>query len=389
MSSMLTFHENPPLSLYIHLPWCVKKCPYCDFNSHEFSKAGIEEDAYVEALIRDMETELPRIWGRTITSVFIGGGTPSLFSTEALDKLLSAIRARLNIYPDIEITLEANPGTAEAEKFLGYRELGINRLSIGVQSFNNRNLKALGRIHDANEALHAIELARNAGFDNFNIDLMFGLPEQKVDDAISDLEIAIEQSPTHISWYQLTIEPNTVFYSRPPKVPSDDDSWLMQQQGQKYLQQNKYMQYEISAYAKANKVSEHNMNYWEFGDYVGIGAGAHGKITHVADGIVERYTRHKIPERYMELAGKESVITESRKLNRNDLSLEFMMNVLRLTEGVPANLFLQRTGMPINIIESELTDAVDRKLIDWQLNKIKPSVDGQRYLNELLEIFVK
>ncbi len=389
MASLLTLHENPPLSLYLHLPWCVKKCPYCDFNSHELTPSGDDEDTYINALIRDLEAELPRIWGRTITSVFIGGGTPSLFSVESLDKLLSAIRARLNIHSGIEITLEANPGTAEAEKFRGYRETGINRLSIGVQSFNDGNLKALGRIHNANEALHAIELGKEAGFDNFNIDLMFGLPEQTIDNALHDLEVAVAQSPTHISWYQLTIEPNTVFYSKPPDIPSDDETWLIQEQGQIFLQENHYKQYEISAYAKDKHIALHNMNYWEFGDYLGIGAGAHGKITNVAEGKIERFARHRIPKRYCELAGQESVIVETRKLGRNDLPLEFMMNVLRLTEGVPENLFLQRTGIPLKAVEKELLLAVERKLLDWQLDKLKASLKGQRYLNELLEMFVK
>jgi oxygen-independent coproporphyrinogen-3 oxidase len=385
---MLTFNEAIPLSLYIHLPWCVKKCPYCDFNSHEFSSSTSDEDAYIEALIKDLETELPRIWGRTITSVFIGGGTPSLFSVAAIGKLMSAIRARLNIYPEIEITLEANPGTAEAEKFCGYKDAGINRLSIGVQSFNDKYLKSLGRIHDAKEALHAINLAKTAGFENFNIDLMFGLPKQSIDDSIMDLKIAVEQLPTHLSWYQLTIEPNTVFYSKPPVIPTDDESWLMQEQGQSFLEDNEYRQYEISAYAKDNIVSIHNTNYWQFGDYLGIGAGAHGKITNAAEGKIERFTRHKIPKRYIELAAKDSAIVETRKLNRDELSLEFMMNAMRLSEGVPANLFLDRTGLPLKKIEKELLFAAERGLVDWQINNLKPTNKGQRYLNELLEMFV-
>jgi len=389
MASLLTLHENPPLSLYIHLPWCVKKCPYCDFNSHEFSSSEIDEEAYINALIVDLETELPRIWGRTITSVFIGGGTPSLFSVESINKLLSALRARLNISSGIEITLEANPGTAEAEKFRGYRDAGINRLSIGVQSFNDNNLKALGRIHDASEAQRAIEYAQAAGYENFNLDLMFGLPGQTIEDALDDLKVAVALSPTHISWYQLTIEPNTVFYSKPPRVPSDDDTWLMQEQGQLLLAENNYKQYEISAYAKEKQVALHNVNYWEFGDYLGIGAGAHGKITNVAEGKIERFTRHKIPQRYMELAASESVVTEIRELKRNDLPLEFMMNAMRLKEGVPANLFLQRTGIPLKVMEKELLIAVERKLLDWQLNDLRPTIKGQRYLNELLEMFVK
>jgi putative oxygen-independent coproporphyrinogen III oxidase len=385
---MLDFKEAIPLSLYIHLPWCVRKCPYCDFNSHEV-KNDLNEQAYIDALIRDIDFELPRIWGRQILSVFIGGGTPSLFSADAMEQLLSALRARFNIAPGIEITLEANPGTAEAEKFKAYREAGINRLSIGVQSFNDKYLKTLGRIHNSNEALNAIEMAKSAGFDNFNIDLMFALPNQTIDAAIKDIEIAVSQSPTHISWYQLTIEPNTVFYSKPPEIPSDDESWLMQEQGQTFLQENDYKQYEISAYAKDKQLALHNMNYWQFGDYLGVGAGAHGKITNIAEGKIERFARHKIPQRYMELAGKESVITEMRKLKRHDLPLEFMMNAMRLKEGVDANLFLQRTGLPLKIVEKELTMATEQELLEWSLNSLKPTTKGQRYLNEILEMFVK
>ena len=389
MTSLLTFHENPPLSLYIHLPWCVKKCPYCDFNSHEFSPSGLEEEQYIDALIRDLETELPRVWGRTIISVFIGGGTPSLFSPDALDKLLSAIRARLNIHPQIEITLEANPGTAEADKFSSYREIGINRLSLGVQSFNDENLKALGRIHDSAEAINAIELTKAAGFDDFNIDLMFGLPKQTINDALNDLEMAVKQLSTHISWYQLTIEPNTIFNSKPPTIPNEDELWAMQEQGQVFLQENNFKQYEISAYAKDKHTAVHNMNYWQFGDYIGIGAGAHGKITNVAEQKIERFTRHKIPKRYIELAGSDAVITETRVLNCDELTLEFMMNALRLTEGIPTHLFTDRTGLPLKSAEKELMLAEERGLIDWQMNELKPSLAGSRYLNELLELFVK
>ena len=388
MTSFLTFHQNPPLSLYVHLPWCVKKCPYCDFNSHETASLT-EEDAYIEAVIRDVETELPRIWGRTISSVFIGGGTPSLFSADAIEKLMSALRARLNIHPEREITMEANPGTAEAEKFKAYRQAGINRLSIGIQSFNDGHLKSLGRIHNSKEALRAIDLAKSAGFENINLDLMFALPEQSIDDALDDLKIAVEQIPTHISWYQLTIEPNTVFYSKPPKIPNDDDSFLMQEQGQAYLENNGYMQYEISAYAKDKATSLHNLNYWQFGDYLGIGAGAHGKITNVAQGKIERFVRHKIPKRYIELAGSDTVITETKTLNRNDLPLEFMMNAMRLKSGIDSSLFLQRTALPLKSIEKNLSLAAEAGLLDWQLDNIKPTQFGQRYLNDLLEMFVK
>lgn len=387
--TLLTFHENPPLSLYIHLPWCVKKCPYCDFNSHEFSPTGFEEENYIEALIRDLDSELPRIWGRTINTVFIGGGTPSLFSLESLDKLLSAIRARLNIHPAIEITLEANPGTAEAEKFRGFREIGINRLSLGVQSFDDKHLKSLGRIHDAAQAHHAIELAQDAGFENYNIDLMFGLPGQSINEALGDLDKAVSHTPTHISWYQLTIEPNTVFNSRPPTLPNDDDIWSMQEQGQSFLETKGFKQYEISAYAKDKHPALHNLNYWQFGDYLGIGAGAHGKITNVAERKIERYTRHKIPKRYIDLAGTDAVITETRVLKQDELALEFVMNAFRLIEGVPTHLFSDRTGLPLKSAERELLLAEERELIEWQLNELRPSLKGIRYLNELLEIFVK
>lgn len=387
--SLLTFHENPPLSLYIHLPWCVKKCPYCDFNSHEFEDKGFAEDEYIEALIRDIELELPRIWGRTINTVFIGGGTPSLFSVAAMDKLISAIRARLNIHPAIEITLEANPGTAEAEKFRGFKEVGINRLSIGVQSFNDSQLKALGRIHNGAQALNAIALAKNAGFDNVNIDLMFGLPEQTIAAALSDLEQAVRQQPAHISWYQLTIEPNTIFNSKPPTLPDDDDIWAMHKEGKKYLNDNGFKQYEISAYAREKSMALHNINYWEFGDYIGIGAGAHGKITNVAEQKIERYSRHKIPKRYIELAGSEAVITESRSLRRSELPLEFMMNALRLIEGVPSHLFSERTGLLLKSAEKELKMAEEQGLLDWQLDSLTPTEKGLRYLNDLLQIFVK
>lgn len=387
--SLLTFHINPPLSLYIHLPWCVKKCPYCDFNSHEISTSALEEEHYIDAVIRDLESELPRIWGRTIISIFIGGGTPSLFSPQSLDKLLSAVRARLNFRPDLEITLEANPGTAEAEKFRGFREAGINRLSLGVQSFNDQHLKVLGRIHDSSEALHAIELTKAAGFENFNIDLMFGLPGQTINQALNDLEIAVKHTPTHLSWYQLTIEPNTVFNAKPPLLPNDDDIWSMQEQGQSFLEGEGYKQYEISAYSKDKQVSLHNMNYWQFGDYLGIGAGAHGKITNVAESKVERFTRHKIPKRYMELVNAGTAVTETKVVNYDELPLEFMMNALRLKEGVPSYLFSERTGLLLKSVEKELALAEERGLLDWQLKQLKSTSKGLRYLNELLDLFVK
>ena len=386
---MLTLHQAPPLSLYIHLPWCIKKCPYCDFNSHEVPISGFDEKSYIDALINDLEIELHRIRGRTINSIFIGGGTPSLFLPESLDRLLSSIRARLNLNSNIEITLEANPGAVDAEKFLEYRAVGINRLSLGIQSFDNKSLALLGRIHNSNEARKAIELSKQSGFENFNLDLMFGLPNQTVDNALADLKQAVEQLPTHISWYQLTIEPNTVFSSNPPRLPNDDLVWSIQEQGQIFLQDNNFRQYEISAYARDNRVSIHNINYWQFGDYLGIGAGAHSKITNIVHGQIERFTRHKIPKRYIELAGYGDVITEKKVLTSDEIPLEFMMNALRLTDGVPISFFSERTGLPIKNIEKELRLAKKKGLLDWQKTELKPSFEGQRYLNELLQIFMR
>jgi len=388
MTSLLTFHENPPLSLYVHLPWCVRKCPYCDFNSHEAGHNALKEKVYVDALVRDLETELPQIWGRRINTIFIGGGTPSLFSAEAIDQLLAELRARLNFYPDIEITMEANPGTAEAEKFRAFRKSGINRLSIGVQSFDNEKLKQLGRIHDADEAKLAIQMAKSAGFAEINIDIMFGLPGQTIEQALSDLQTAIDHQPQHISWYQLTIEPNTVFYSKPPVLPEDDLIWEMQERGQELLAQHGYLQYEISAYAKKNHQCLHNLNYWQFGDYLGIGAGAHGKLTDVAAGTVTRKAKHRIPERFIELAGKDDVIGDRKILNRDDLKLEFMMNVLRLRDGVHPSLFLQHTGLPVSDIQSQLEAAEAKGLLEWNIQTLKPTTKGQRYLNDLLQLFM-
>lgn len=385
---MFDFKQNPPLSLYIHFPWCLQKCPYCDFNSHAIAAGEAPESAYIDALIRDLEFELPRIWGRRVISVFIGGGTPSLLSAEALDRLMSVLRSHLNIPSEIEITLEANPGAAEADRFAAYRQMGINRLSIGVQSFADEKLKRLGRIHDGDNAVNAIVMAQAAGFENINVDLMFGLPDQTQAEAISDLHIALEHKPSHISWYQLTIEPNTVFYKQPPVLPDDDDIWAMQQQGKVLLQESAFKQYEVSAYALAKKQSVHNTNYWQFGDYLGIGAGAHGKLTDVANGVICRFVRHRIPDSYMQKAGDEQVITQQTSLSRADVSLEFMMNALRLTEGIDTALFLQRTGLPISVIDAQLKDAEESGLLEWDINKLKATATGQRYLNDLLQLFM-
>ncbi len=364
----------------------MRKCPYCDFNSHENKQNHFPENQYVDALIRDLEFELPRIWGRTINTVFIGGGTPSLFSVDAMRTLMQALTSRLNLHPDIEITLEANPGTVEAGKFKGYREAGINRLSIGVQSFNDEKLSALGRIHDADEARVAIQIAQDAGFDNFNIDIMFGLPEQNIDQAMDDLQTAIAHKPTHISWYQLTMEPNTVFYSKPPRLPDDDSIWEMQLQGQKLLGDAGYKQYEVSAYAK--QPCQHNLNYWQFGDYLGIGAGAHGKITDASRNVVERSARVKLPESYMQKTGSEKAYASHASIDEGDMIFEFMLNALRLTDGFDTNLFSQRTGIPLEHINNILEDAKQQDLLDWQSDWIKPTEKGSRYLNNLMQLFL-
>lgn len=392
---MLDFKSNPPLSLYIHLPWCIKKCPYCDFNSHAIDKEAFphlyQENAYIDALILDIESELPRIWGRSIVSIFIGGGTPSLFSAEAIDRLMAALRSRLTFYHNTEVTMEANPGSAEADRFKAYRESGVNRLSIGVQSFDDKKLKALGRVHNSTEALNAVAMAKDAGFDEINIDLMFGLPDQSIDEALSDLEIAIELQPTHLSWYQLTIEPNTIFYSKPPVLPVDDLLWDIQQQGQIYISDKGFNQYEISAYARKgeNHQCQHNRNYWQFGDYLGVGAGAHGKLTHVAEGKIERYARHRIPDSYIGKVAQQNAIIETRLLTREELPLEFMMNALRLNEGFHPSLFTEHTGLLLNQIQKQMEEAEEKTLIELNIDKIKPTESGHRYLNDLLQLFMK
>lgn len=366
----------------------MKKCPYCDFNSHGTDGGEFPEQFYIDALIRDLKFESPRIRGRCITSIFIGGGTPSLFSASSLDKLLSAVRSHLSLATDIEITLEANPGTLESKRFESYRELGINRISIGVQSFNDSMLKQLGRIHDAQTASNAIELAKSAGFDRINIDLMYGLPGQSRQQALDDLAQGIEHHTSHLSWYQLTIEPNTQFYKTPPVLPEDDTVFDIQQAGKALLTQHGFIQYEISAYALPGDHCKHNHNYWEFGDYLGIGAGAHGKITSSDEDAIYRYARHRIPERYMELAGQDNVIVEQKGLTENDLVLEFMMNNLRLTDGFNETLFFERTGLSLELIEDRINQA---QLSGWLARNgtsIRPTSTGQNYLNDLLQTFL-
>ncbi|HEY3488312.1 MAG TPA: radical SAM family heme chaperone HemW [Gammaproteobacteria bacterium] len=385
---MLDLKTAPPLSLYVHIPWCVKKCPYCDFNSHVHA-GGLPQREYISALLQDLETELPDIWGRSILSVFIGGGTPSLFSGESIDNLLSGLRARLNLAPDIEITLEANPGTVEQQRFSEYRDCGVNRISIGVQSFNPAHLQKLGRIHDEREAAHAVTAAQKAGFDNINIDLMYGLPQQSLQQALADIETAIRLEPTHISHYQLTIEPNTAFFHRPPALPNDERIWTMQQQCQTLLQHAGYTQYEVSAYARSRRRCLHNLNYWQFGDYVGIGAGAHQKLTLLNKMVIQRRWKQRLPEQYLSSMMQKQHIEGQTEPTRGELEFEFMLNALRLTDGFEPALFYERTGIPLTAIAPTLELAEQRELLTWNHKLIKPTELGRRFLNELLLLFMQ
>lgn len=384
---MFNFSTLPPLSLYIHFPWCVQKCPYCDFNSHEL-KTSLNERVYIDALISDLEQELPLFWGRSISSIFMGGGTPSLFSPESIDRLLSSLRARLTFAPDIEITMEANPGTVEFGKFKEFSAAGINRLSIGIQSFSDEKLQSLGRIHGRKEAISAAELAHDAGFNSFNLDLMYGLPNQSLSQAVDDIETAIALEPKHLSHYQLTIEPNTFFHHQPPVTPDDDKLWEMQNACQDSLAKNGYKQYEISAYAKEGFKCQHNLNYWQFGDYLGIGAGAHGKLTNAPEQKITRSWKLKRPKDYLDNASTEKRIAGQKILTRDDAAFEFMMNALRLNNGFETEVFQQHVGLPISIIENPLQQAEEKGWISWDLKRIKPTETGRQFLNNLLELFM-
>jgi oxygen-independent coproporphyrinogen-3 oxidase len=375
----------PPLSLYIHVPWCVRKCPYCDFNSHA-APEQLPEDAYVQALLDDLDIELSLIQGRPLQSIFIGGGTPSLFSAQAIGQILQGVAARIPFADDIEITLEANPGTFELARFEGFRNAGVNRLSIGVQSFNAEHLQRLGRIHNPIEAFAAARAAVEI-FPRVNLDLMHGLPEQTPAEAMDDLQQALEINPGHLSWYQLTIEPNTEFHARPPSLPLDEALWDIQEQGQALLEKTGYRQYEISAYARPGQQARHNLNYWQFGDYIGIGAGAHGKLSRYEGGqlIIER--RHKLrqPKGYFDpalrLAGQEVIAADER-------AFEFMLNALRLTDGVRAELFRERTGLSLEHIEPLLQQARQRGLLVEAPSRLAPTLQGRLFLNDLLELFL-
>jgi len=372
--------ELPPLALYVHLPWCVRKCPYCDFNSHERGGA-LPEREYVGALVADLEGLLPSIWGRRIVSIFLGGGTPSLFSPESIDRLLSEVRARVPVEPDAEITLEANPGTVEAGRFRGYREAGVNRLSLGVQSFDDAMLAALGRIHSADEARLAIETAQ-ANFENVNLDLMYGLPGQSIAAARSEFEEAIRFQTPHVSAYQLTIEPNTVFYRHPPRLPEHDACADMQLAAEEALGAAGFGHYEISAFARPGRRCRHNLNYWEFGDYLGIGAGAHGKIS-----FADRVTRHERARQPLEYLKRNSFV-EHREVPSRELPFEFMLNALRLVDGFPAELFSARTGLPFTMIDKELHAAEAKGLIERDLRRIRPTERGRHFLSDLTALFL-
>jgi putative oxygen-independent coproporphyrinogen III oxidase len=370
-----------PLSLYIHVPWCVRKCPYCDFNSHE--RGDIPEQAYLAALIEDISGDLHQVAGRRIETVFIGGGTPSLMSGDFYQTLFSEIRQRIEIAADAEITLEANPGTLEQGRFEAYRAAGINRLSIGVQSFNPTHLQALGRIHGKDEAILAAEAARRAGFDNFNLDLMHGLPGQGREQALADLEQAIALGPTHLSWYELTIEPNTAFYSNPPEQPDSDEMADTEEAGFALLARHGFERYEISAFAQPGQRCRHNLNYWQFGDYLGIGAGAHGKLTD-ADGRILRYQKTRLPEHY--LAGGERT-RQQRALEPDELPMEYFLNTLRLIEGAPASLFEERTGQTLDALSATLASLRSKQLLTPDTSNIGCSALGIRHLNRVLEAF--
>ena len=377
--------KHLPLSLYVHLPWCVRKCPYCDFNSHEIKNGSFPEHEYVNALARDLEFSAGLIQGREPVSVFLGGGTPSVMSPGAVGAILEAVDAVSGLSGTAEITLEANPGTADSERFAAYRNLGVNRLSIGAQSFNDDSLAAIGRIHNGDEAVSAVETAVGAGFSNINIDLMYGLPGQTVADAMADLAAAVSLEPAHISWYQLTIEPNTVFHAKPPPLPGDDLTWEMQSCGEEYLAGQGYRQYEVSAWSRPGSECRHNLNYWEFGDYLGVGAGAHGKIT---NGTVTRQSRLRVPQGYMRAAGSDAAIAAQRTLNEQDCILEFMLNALRLKDGVPLSRFSARTGLAPARVQAQVDAARADGLLEQEPALLKATEKGARYLNDLLQYFM-
>lgn len=380
-----------PLSLYIHIPWCEKKCPYCDFNSHQ-AKETVNEAAYIEAVLADLGDDLAKyksaLGDRDLQSIFIGGGTPSLFSVSSIDVLLRGVEQQIAFTDDIEITLEANPGSSESEKFNGFRAAGVNRLSIGIQSFNAEHLKALGRVHNSSEALAAANYAKEAGFDNFNLDLMFGLPQQSLEQCLDDVKQAIELSPTHLSCYQLTIEPNTLFHHQPPVRPDDETLWEMQSELQPLLANNGYQQYEVSAYSQPDKQARHNRNYWQFGDYLGIGAGAHGKVTD-SNGNITRHWKIKHPTSYLNAADEDNSFNGGiNAIEVDQVPFEFMMNALRLTDGFSLELFEQRSNLPIETIKGTLEKHQNNGLISIDNKLVKPTERGRQLLDSLLQDYL-
>ena len=391
-SRAVNFQASPPLSLYIHIPWCARKCPYCDFNSHEVRGASpeggdaqIPEKEYVAALVRDLELALPLIWGRKVYTVFFGGGTPSLLSGEAVAEILRQVRMLLPLELNAEITLEANPGTVEAGRFAAYRDAGVNRLSLGIQSFNDAHLRVLGRIHGADEARRAIEIAQRH-FDNINLDLMYALPGQAPEQALQDIKTALMFAPPHLSCYHLTLEPNTLFYRNPPPLPDDDVSGEIQSRIEELLAAHGYEHYETSAFAQPKRRSRHNLNYWQFGDYLGIGAGAHSKLS-FHDRVI-RQVRHRQPQAYLGAVVQGAPVQSEHEAGCDELPFEFMMNALRLNEGFEATLFQERTSLPLLTIRRELEEAERRGLLFRDHQRIAPTRLGQRFLNDLLEIFL-
>ncbi|ALM54422.1 radical SAM family heme chaperone HemW [Halomonas huangheensis] len=382
--------ELPPLALYVHVPWCVRKCPYCDFNSHGIGRQSeLPEQDYLRALIADLEADLSLVGERTLTGIFIGGGTPSLMSGEFYRRLLEAIEQRIPLADDIEITLEANPGTLERGRFAAYRDVGINRLSLGIQSFQDAQLQALGRIHSGNDAQRAVGEARQAGFDNLNLDLMHGLPEQTPELALADLDQALALSPEHLSWYQLTLEPNTEFHSHPPTLPEEETLWDIQDLGHERLEQAGLRRYEISAYARTGRQARHNLNYWQFGDYLGIGAGAHGKLSQPGpEGLlIERRWKTRQPEAYLRrLEDPRGFVAGARRIEEQELALEFSMNALRLVDGVALSAWQRNVGKPIEQLANRLQLARDKGLIVEDSTRLQATPQGLLFLNDLLAL---
>ena len=369
------------------MPWCVRKCPYCDFNSHAIPENPPTEE-YIQALVADLEQDLPLVWGRPVQSIYFGGGTPSLFSAGQIALFLSEARARLDLRPAMEITLEANPGTIEHDSFSAYAQAGINRVSLGVQSFDDDVLKRLGRIHGRHDIDQSLQSLRSAGISNFNIDLMYASPGQGLAQSRRDIELAIGAKPAHISFYQLTIEPNTAFAAQPPSVPSDDAAWDMQQTGNDMLGAAAFGQYEISAFAQANMQSRHNMNYWRYGDFLAIGAGAHGKITTPADGKVQRYAKHRHPKQYLKGLKSGDWLAERHFLSDGELVFEFFLNQLRLKQGVNIDDFSVRTGLPWQVVESRVQQAVDKGLVEIHRGRVKTTGLGWKFVNDIQQMFL-